>query len=341
MKLSIESLESRSMMSVTCLDAEIRSLYGSYNSDNQLTRSEVVGLFRSSTDGGQVTPDEIKDLTNIVNGSNMAADVRCLAKNALGEDASNMNFLVDKWFYGKDRPKLGGFQNVTYQQVNGSLFVDGASSADIKQGMAGDCYFLAALGAVADKINPVVTTMFKDNLDGTWSVRFYKIDGARYIEDYVTVDRFLPVNSAGRAVFEDFGGTASSPKNELWASLAEKAYAQWTRNNSYASLNGGWSNVAFSQMAGVASSNNFDVTMSQALTSAVTKGDAVVIYRYMDAAKTVGHAYYVKSYGNGLFYLQDPRGSFGDLTLDITQIKTQCYGFAILEKIKVQIPKIS
>ena len=329
------------MMSVTCLDPEIRSMYGSYYSDNQLTRTEVIGLFRSSTDGGQVTTNEIKDLTNIVNRSNMPVDVKCLAKNALAGDTSNVNFLVDKWFYGKDRPKLGGFQNISYQQVNGSLFVNGASSTDINQGMVGDCYLIAALGAAADKFNHVVNTMFKDNMDGTWAVRFYKIDGTRYIEDYVTVDRFLPVNSLGRAVFEDFGGTASSTKNELWAALAEKAYAQWARNNSYASLSGGWSNVVFSQISGVAAYSNFDMTMTQALTSAVTKGDAVVIYRYMDATKSTGHAYYVKSYANGLFYLQDPRGSGGDLTLNAAQIKTQCYGFAILEKINVQIPKIS
>lgn len=297
----------------------------------------MIGLFRNSTDGGTVSSAELSDLRSIVAGSNMPVDVKCLAEDVIAArpTASTMVSLLDKWFYGKDRPSIGGYANVSYQHVNGSLFVNGAESSDIKQGQIGNCYLLAGLGALADKFNSVINTMFKDNMDGTWSVRFYKLDGTRYIEDYVTVDRHLPVNSAGRAVFEDFGGTASSPRNELWASLAEKAYAQWARNNSYRNLSGGWPHVVLGELTGFKATSNFDVNNStDELVSAVNRNDPVVIYRYMDAARTRGHAYYVRSYSNGLFYLQNPWG-YDHVTMDINAIKRECYGFAVATRRRV------
>lgn len=335
MKLNLESLERRSMMAVTCMDAELRSLYAADMADGQITRAEMIALFQSSTDAGAVSATELSDLRNIVNGSNMTGDVRCLANDVIADrpTTSNMGAELDRWFYGKDRPSLGGFQNLSYQPVSGSLFVNGASSTDIKQGSVGDCYLLASLGALADKTSSVVTSMFKDNMDGTWAVRFYRLDGTKYVEDWVTVDRYLPVNAAGRAVFQDFGGVASSTKNELWASLAEKAYAQWARGNSYNSLSSGWANIVFGQVTGSPAASFMGMKTAQAdLVGAVGSGNPVVIYRYMDAAHTTGHAYYVKSYSNGLFYLQNPCGT-GDLTLDINQIKTQCYGFAVATKV--------
>jgi hypothetical protein len=241
-----------------------------------------------------------------------------------------MGFLVDKWFYGKDRPVIS--QSGSYARVNGSLFVNGVSSSDIKQGATGDCYFLAALGALADKNGAAVTTMFRDNMDDTWTVRFYRLDGTRYIADYVTVDRYLPVNSMGRAIFEDFGGNFSNGGNELWASLAEKAYAQWARGNSYRNMSGGWSNIVFGEVTGAASQSSFNMAIAQTtLINAVNRGDAVVVYRYMDAAKTRGHAYYVQSYSNGCFYLKNPYGR-DDLVLNSWDLKSQCYGYAIATK---------
>lgn len=331
MKLSFESLESRAMTAATPMDPELRNLYAASMADGQINRTEMIRLFNSSVDGGQVNTTELNDLRNIIAGSNMTSDVKCLANDVIAgkPTASTMTALVDKWFYGKDRPSLGGYTNVSYRQVSGNLFVNGATSSDMRQGYVGDCYLIASLGALADKNNSSITTMFKDNLDGTWAVRFYKLDTTRYIEDWVTVDRYLPTNSNGYAVFQNFGGTASDSRNELWAALAEKAYAQWARGNSYYNLNGGWPYVALSEVTGSQARNTFDMTkVETTLVSAVTRGDPVVIYRYMNAARTQAHAYYVQSYSNGKFYLKNPWG-FSDLTLDIGQIKSQCYGFAV------------
>lgn len=334
MKLSFESLESRAMTAVTPMDPELRSLYTAAMSDGQVVRTEMIGLFQSSTDGAQISKTELADLRNIIAGSNMTSDVRCLAEDLVASSptSSNMAGLLDKWFYGKDRPSLGGFQNISYRQISGSLFVNGATSSDMKQGTVGDCYLIASLGALADKYNSSITTMFKDNMDGTWGVRFYKLDNTRYIEDWVTVDRYLPTYSSGNAVFQNFGGNAGDSRNELWAALAEKAYAQWARGNSYYNLNGGWPYIALGQITGSNATNTFDMNKTETtLVSAVNRGDPVVIYRYMDAAKTKAHAYYLQSYSNGLFYLKNPWG-YSDITLDINQIKSQCYGFAIASR---------
>lgn len=334
-KLKFESLESRAMMSVTLLDREMGSIYSSFYSDGYINKNEMTVLFQSANDGFLVDSRELADLRRIVAGSNMTSDIRCLANRVIADKPTyaNMNQLLDKWFFGKDRPSLAGYSNVSYQYVNGSLFVNGASSSDMKQGRVGDCYLIASLGALADKSNSSINTMFRDNMDGTWSVRFYKIDASRYIEDWVTVDRFLPVNSVGRSVFQNFGGTASDSRNELWAALAEKAYAQWARGNSWQNMNGGWPYIALGELTGKPTSNTFDMnTVESRMLPAVLRGDPVVIYRYLDAARTRGHAYYVRSYSNGVYHLQNPWG-YGDVYLNSAQIRKECYGFAIASRV--------
>lgn len=334
-KLSVEALESRDMMAIAVLDPEIRNLYNLGMRDGRITREEMVSLFQSSTDGGQVNATETRDLRNILLEGRMGGDVKSLGSNLMDAKptADNMNQLLDKWFFGKDRPSLGGYSNVSYQYVKGSLFVNGASSADMRQGMVGDCYLIASLGALADKNNSAINTMFRDNMDDTWSVRFYKIDGTRYIEDWVTVDRYLPTNSVGRSVFQNFGGSASDSRNELWAALAEKAYVQWARGNSWQNMNGGWPYIALSEITGRPTSNTFDMsTVENRMIPAVLRGDTVVVYRYMNAARTQAHAYYIQSYSNGVFLLKNPWG-YADLTLTVAEVKSQCYGFAVATRV--------
>lgn len=341
-RLNLESLESRAMMAVACLDPEIRSLYDLGMRDGVIDRGEMVSLLQSSKDGGQVNAVETRDLRNILLEGRMGSDVKSLGSNLMGASptAATMDALINKWFYGKDRPSLGGYPWASYQYVNGNLFVDGASSSDMRQGQVGDCFLIASLGAIADKFNSAITTMFKDNMDGTWGVRFYKLDGSRYVEDWVTVDRYLPVNSVGRSAFQSFGGVASDPRNELWMALAEKGYAQWAGGNSWQNMNGGWPYVALGQITGSTASNTFDMkTVETRLLPAVLRGDPVVIYRYMNAARTQAHAYYVKYYTNGMFYLQNPWG-YGDVAMDARAIRAECYGFAIAGRMPATSPRI-
>jgi hypothetical protein len=120
--------------------------------------------------------------------------------------------------------------------AQGSLFGtdNQISYADIQQGTLGDCYFLAALGSVAHQQPNTIRNMFIDNGDGTFTVRMFgQRNGQVGAVDYVTVDRFLPVNVRPLG-----GGSYSVPRYAayddstlgVWVALAEKAYAQFSQS---------------------------------------------------------------------------------------------------------------
>src|SRR5262249_23535029 len=148
--------------------------------------------------------------------------------------------LVNKWFFGLDRPSIP--PGYSYEYASGVLdnYTSGAAVhyTDIKQGDLGDCYFLSSLGGVALKDPTSLTDNFIEYDGGqTFTVRFFN----NGVADYVTVDRYLPVNSNHLFVYANSGQAASNPGNILWVALAEKAYAQvdeegWigqANNNSY------------------------------------------------------------------------------------------------------------
>jgi hypothetical protein len=152
-----------------------------------------------------------------------------------------MEKLIDKWFYGTDLPKVTTV-GANYQAATGSLFgANGPSASDVGQGSVDDRYFLAALAETARQSPATIKSMFHDNGDGTYAVRFYDYNAIthKFTPEYVTVNSQLPADSNGHAVFARFdaadpNGSVTDSKNVLWAALAEKAYNQiseegWTR----------------------------------------------------------------------------------------------------------------
>src|SRR5581483_8539566 len=133
---------------------------------------------------------------------------------------------------------------------------NGPAFTDIRQGNLGDCYFVAALADMAQDRPQAIRNLFIDNGDNTFTVRFFR-DG---VAQYVTVDRYLPTDSAGRVVYAGVGGLYNNAANELWVALAEKAYAQineagWIghgSSNSYAAIDGGYSDLVFKHVLGTA-----------------------------------------------------------------------------------------
>jgi hypothetical protein len=182
-----------------------------------------------------------------------------------GSSGWKLQLLVNKWFLGLDHPLAQNRdKDVTYSYVaaKGNLFVNGASYADIDQGGVGDCYYLTALAETALKQPGILTvnqakSMFIDNLDGTYTVRFYHNNGKR---EYVTVDLMLPASTAGyfRYANRDLGKKVADAGNELWVALAEKAYAQLNESdwigqsgrNSYQGLTVGYAGKAFTHVTG-------------------------------------------------------------------------------------------
>lgn len=179
-------------------------------------------------------------------------------KSALGNlsdysSQGNITKLVNKWFSGTDVPLplvggdtaagIAGDFKYNYANLAGELYKNGVSASDVNQGSAGTCYYLAALGAIANANPSLITNDFiHDNKDGTYGFRFFNVNGEKF---YVTVDTNIAVDENGNP------SLAQPVGQELWVPLAEKAYTQLNSQanvllrdteglNSYQAVEGGW-----------------------------------------------------------------------------------------------------
>lgn len=248
-------------------DASIRTLSRSLFSDNTLDRNDMIAILGDAKDNSIVDATEINDLRTIIdNASYLGIQdyVRVLSNKVVNGDIANkfgnletgssdvhLDDLINKWFFGSERPDTPH----TYRYAEGSLFRDGISHDDIKQGYINDCFFLAGLAATFVQSPEIIESMFIDNGDGTFTVRFYN----QGVADYVTVDRYLPTNDAGNFMYANPGDNHANANNELWVALAEKAYAQlnesgWINQDGTNSYNGignaGYLSDAFKHITG-------------------------------------------------------------------------------------------
>ena len=248
-------------------DESIRELTRSRFVDNSISRSDMIAILRDAGDDNQVDATEMNDFRTIINNAaylGIQDYVRVLSNKVVNGDVANksgnlqvgssteqLNQLINKWFLGSDRPQTPH----TYQYAQGSLFQNGISHDDIRQGYINDCFFLAGLGATLVQTPEIIQNMFIDNGDGTFTVRFYN----KGVADYVTVDRYLPTNNIGNFVYASPGDNYADANNELWVALAEKAYAQlnesgWINQDNTNSYNGignaGYLSDAFAHITG-------------------------------------------------------------------------------------------
>ena len=248
-------------------DESIRELTRSRFVDNTISRSDMIAILRDAGDDNQVDATEMNDFRTIINNAaylGIQDYVRVLSNKVVNGDVANksgnlqvgssteqLNQLINKWFLGSDRPQTPH----TYQYAQGSLFQNGISHDDIRQGYINDCFFLAGLGATLVQTPEIIQNMFIDNGDGTFTVRFYN----KGVADYVTVDRYLPTNNIGNFVYASPGDNYADANNELWVALAEKAYAQlnesgWINQDNTNSYNGignaGYLSDAFAHITG-------------------------------------------------------------------------------------------
>jgi hypothetical protein len=353
------------------------NLVQTLGADGSISRLDMIQVLRSAGADGLVDAAEFSDLKkvlsqaatlnipgyvqvlagNVINGN--AANARfqgqTLGNLAAGSSAAQLNKLVDKWFLGADRPAICN-ASLTYQQAAGALFPRVPSHLDERQGMLGDCYFISALGTLADSNPAAVQNMFIDNGDGTFTVRFYTgtygtiynySDGSisagftnnRGTADYVTVDRMLPASVSGILGYANYGANVANSSNPLWIALAEKAYAQWNETgkegrdgqNAYASIQGGWMATVDAQVLGY---NAIDYIMSrtsaQVAINALAAHKAVTIGTGSFSGTMYGlyatHAYAIVGYNASTqtFTLYNPWGSNqpGQLTWSQLQAAT-------------------
>ena len=324
-------------------DAGTIDLTRSFAADGALDRKDMIAILRDTKDGSVIDSTEVTDLRRVVSslGYMMPDYVKNLSGKVINGDPANnrsgigdlfagstggqMERLIGKWFLGNDRPVAAA--SSTYRSVSGQLFQGGISIADINQGGLGDCWLMSSLGALAKDRPAVISNMFvssnDDNGDGTtdsWTVRFFKPDGSA---DYLTVDRFLPVNSGNGAVYAGWnGGSFAESNNELWVALAEKAFAQANQSgyigrnntNSYAALDGGWMASTLKTLTGASSVSQSATSMTATQLINLVNGAVPITAGFVSGAGfgvVNGHAYTITSYNaaTGRFHLNNPWGN--------------------------------
>jgi len=334
--------------------------------DNFLMRDDMLKLFKVVSSDNYVNTSELADLKDLLSTQlTTPIDTRFFLGKVVNGDRANgwyhgntlgnlfdgasglhLTRLVDKWFLGGDLPRLEAGTNATYRKVSGQLFVSGPTFDDIDQGGDSDCYFLAALGEVAQHKPSLLQNMFISNGDGTFTVRFFKGSSSFF----VTVNSFLPVNnnSTGAQFAGWGGGSFTSAGNELWVALAEKAYAQLNESgwigqdgvNSYPGIDFGWPADAFSHLSGKSATNrNFsmypytDPMVKNMLLNDINGGKAIVVATKdggTDADVVGNHAYQLVGYNatTDRFELRNPHGANGSkpvqLFLSFAQLKKNC-----------------
>ena len=250
--------------------------------DGSFSYQEVLQLLNTVAVGG-LTPSELGDLQTIdTNCAELFASdyVKTITHNVIYGNKANTTWwggkklavavpqgnltgatseadaqrLVAEWFLGTDLPiAVAGGDTATgkastssfnYSNATGSLYENGVAASDVTQGSAGTCYFLAAIGAIANANPSYITNAITDNGNGTYGVRLY-LDG---VAIYTTVNAALPT-SLGKLPFA--GNVTKSTTGELWVALMEKAYAllnaqvnvlgetSWKGESSYQAIEGG------------------------------------------------------------------------------------------------------
>ncbi|GAM89994.1 hypothetical protein ANO11243_080340 [Dothideomycetidae sp. 11243] len=164
-------------------------------------------------------------------------------------------------------------KRVTEIFKNPRFFVDGASAADVRQGKAGDCYFLAAVGALGEKSGlidkicvhrdeQVGVYGFVFHRDGEWihtivddklylTMSDYR-EGSRAKNAWTAVANRATSEQEYRATFQT-GSRAlyfaqCSDENETWLPLLEKAYAK--AHGDFQSIEGGFTGEAIEDLTG-------------------------------------------------------------------------------------------
>ena len=151
----------------------------------------------------------------------------------------------------KDELNADGTPRFSKKTFKGPLFVDGVKAEDVKQGQIGNCYFPAAMAALAKTDPDAIQRMIKSNGDGTYTVTFKEMDYAtgRFKDVAVKVDGDLYVRSYGAPLYGSSSGDTSADRMELWFPLIEKAYAAW--HGSYNDIgNGGFSSDVLQAVLG-------------------------------------------------------------------------------------------
>jgi Flp pilus assembly pilin Flp len=201
---------------------------------------------------------------------------------------------------------------------------------DVSQGGLGDCYLIAALGAIAIQNRSVIEDAIRDNGDGTYTVTFHQRNdhpGWQFWKsDYdtveITVNNEFATDANGNPVFAK-PGDGTGANRELWPMIIEKAYAQW--KGGYQQIgHGGLPSDAMEALTGQPSTVGGDLSMED-MAEAFEDGQAISVWTgeakgplFDNGTLVGGHAYFVTNVdqANNRVTVHNPWGwSYGDITI--------------------------
>lgn len=151
-------------------------------------------------------------------------------------------------------------------QVDTSLYIEGATSGDPRQGALGDCWLVAAASALAHVDAGLIEDMIKAHDDGSFSVRLHQFDHDK--------QRFVAATQRVQPFFFKRDGkleyVRSQDSGELWPLVIERAYAQ--DKGSYDAIACGYPFAAFEALLGVRGEHcQFDTVSAAAVWESCTE----------------------------------------------------------------------
>ncbi|MSP60112.1 MAG: hypothetical protein EXR72_07175 [Myxococcales bacterium] len=150
-------------------------------------------------------------------------------------------------------PRDYGYQEYT------SILWDGAPKpGDVAQGRLGDCYLIAAMGAVSAASPKAIMSLFSSHKPNqtTYTVNLYIDDGTGKMKQHpVTIDTALPTRVQDMQnqapTYALMGKSMAKHDVPLWPALLEKAYAQMMGGYDIIGDKGGHADAAMEAMTGV------------------------------------------------------------------------------------------
>lgn len=160
----------------------------------------------------------------------------------------------DPMLHPDEVDKKSGEPKFAIRHFDGRLFVRGVRAKDVAQGYLANCFFPAAVGAIAHTRPDAIKNMVRKNDDGTFTVTFKKWIWQRgsYKDVEIKVDGDLWCRSNGEPLY---GTSHNTPKTadamEMWYPIVEKAHAIW-KNGTYKKMgNGGHACDVFENILGM------------------------------------------------------------------------------------------
>ena len=135
------------------------------------------------------------------------------------------------------------------QYPDNTLFGESPNWLDTLQGGVGNCYILAALGALAEFPDLVKGLFLTDkvNESGIYAVRFF-IRGKPWIITVDDTSLHFTKEAAGNFHQNNDSFFSSIHSDSLWVPILEKAWAKMKGN--YENTSGGWTQNGFRALTG-------------------------------------------------------------------------------------------